>query len=246
MEAPEFDPRPVRWGPENTARFWDYYEGKRAIEHLYFAKQVGEHVALLAERSAGLRAAKRILDVSCGRGDLIEHLLKFVKNGQMIFATDMSAESVTTTNTRFDGVESFAGAQCITDLSDLPENYYDLILMTEVIEHLSPDETPSVLRKLATLAAPGGRVLITTPNDENLKTMDVMCPDCGCTFHRWQHQQSWTLERLRELVIAAQLTPCKSAKIRWGGTRIKRFLYPALSAVGVLEKTGIYCIAKNK
>ena len=164
----------------------------------------------------------------------------------MIFATDMSAESVTTTNTRFDGVESFAGAQCITDLSDLPENYYDLILMTEVIEHLSPDETPSVLRKLATLAAPGGRVLITTPNDENLKTMDVMCPDCGCTFHRWQHQQSWTLERLRELVIAAQLTPCKSAKIRWGGTRIKRFLYPALSAVGVLEKTGIYCIAKKK
>jgi hypothetical protein len=35
------------------------------------------------------------------------------------------------------------------------------------------------------------------PFNENLKASDVICPCCGTLFHRWGHQASFTLERMR-------------------------------------------------
>ena len=41
-----------------------------------------------------------------------------------------------------------------------------------------------------------GVLIITTPNNEDLKPSDVYCPACDHIFHRWQHMHSWNPESL--------------------------------------------------
>ena len=43
---------------------------------------------------------------------------------------------------------------------------------------------------------PGGVVVVTTPNDEDLTIETVYCPCCNHTFHRWQHVRSWSAQTL--------------------------------------------------
>lgn len=51
----------------------------------------------------------------------------------------------------------------------LPPNSFDLIISTEVVEHL---ENPrAVVREFARLLRPGGRVVLTTPNQESLRSL---------------------------------------------------------------------------
>ena len=42
-----------------------------------------------------------------------------------------------------------------------------------------------------------GYLLITTPNDENLKQEYVYCPNCDSVFHRWQHVRSFNKQRIK-------------------------------------------------
>jgi hypothetical protein len=46
----------------------------------------------------------------------------------------------------------------------------------------------------------GGFIVITTPNNENMEENKTMCPECGCVFHRWQHQRTFSAKSL-ELVL---------------------------------------------
>jgi len=44
-------------------------------------------------------------------------------------------------------------------------------------------------------------VMITTPNEENLEKGEVICPECGCTFHRMQHINTYSSEDLTNLMM---------------------------------------------
>ncbi|MDQ3979810.1 MAG: class I SAM-dependent methyltransferase, partial [Actinomycetota bacterium] len=43
---------------------------------------------------------------------------------------------------------------------------------------------------------PGGALIVTTPNDEQLAQAESICPDCGCIFHPVQHVRSWDKDSL--------------------------------------------------
>jgi len=49
------------------------------------------------------------------------------------------------------------------DLSSVKE-YFDVIFLFELIEHLSPEDGLAMLEKLRSLLSPGGKVIIGTPN----------------------------------------------------------------------------------
>jgi hypothetical protein len=42
--------------------------------------------------------------------------------------------------------------------------------------------------------------MVTVPHDENLAAGATYCPFCDSEFHHMQHQQSFTAERMRELL----------------------------------------------
>jgi len=73
-----------------------------------------------------------------------------------------------------------------------PDASFDVAFLVEVVEHLLDEQIEPTVREVERLLAPGGHVVVTAPNEEHLVFERVHCPDCGATFHRWQHQRSLT------------------------------------------------------
>jgi hypothetical protein len=43
---------------------------------------------------------------------------------------------------------------------------------------------------------PNGKLIITTPNNEDLDFSTNFCPDCGCIYHKYQHIRTWSSDSL--------------------------------------------------
>ena len=68
--------------------------------------------------------------------------------------------------------------------------------MIEVVEHLTDDVIESIFEQLKPLLKQNGRILLTTPNNEDLSKSTRYCPNCSTSFHEWQHIRSWSQDSL--------------------------------------------------
>jgi 2-polyprenyl-3-methyl-5-hydroxy-6-metoxy-1,4-benzoquinol methylase len=115
----------------------------------------GTSHALLVEMAG---ANKRILDVGCDTGYLGEALAAF---GNHIAGFEMNAVAAELASSRLDRVE--VGDVESTNLVELfGRSSFDLVIFGDVLEHLR--DPLSALRQARPLLAPGGSVLISTPN----------------------------------------------------------------------------------
>ena len=113
-----------------------------------------------------LRAGSRLLEIGCGAGNL---LLQATVAGSYPVALDLSMQALTFVHSRLEEAQSgpdapsdFTCTQAIGESLPFPENTFDCILLSEVIEHL---EAPEIsIREAMRVLCPGGRLLITTPN----------------------------------------------------------------------------------
>lgn len=142
--------------------------------------------ALLAR--AGVRAPLRVLDAGCGTG---RNLLEFGVLGS-IQGAEISSDAI-----------KFCAARGIHDVTQAPiermpfeDGSFDLILATDVIEHLADDRV--ALTELHRVAAPGARLLVTVPAYRWL---------WGPHDEIYHHQRRYTLSRLRTAVVASGWTP---------------------------------------
>ncbi len=207
----------IQWTPEKVGRLWDYYSSQPAYDSQYFGAQMGPGVARFVLRSLDLPPTARLLDLSCGRGDLIAAFLPLLKPGQSIAGTDPSLPSVETCRQRFATVQPAVQVEQTEGFSTpLPAEQFDLVMATEVIEHLVADEITAMLAEVMRLLRPGGSLLITTPLNENLDAAKVLCPDCGCVFHRWQHQRSWSTAQLQQRLEQAGFQTTIAMPVDWG------------------------------
>lgn len=67
----------------------------------------------------------------------------------------------------------------------------DIVICTEVFEHLTEESLEAGLDQIRRVLKPGGRLIGTVPYRENLTKNEVFCPDCKKRFHRWGHLQSF-------------------------------------------------------
>jgi len=195
MPTVTFAPHQVEWTGDKIRRYWDYFAANPAYAGWYFSQQAGDAVIDLVGRTLTLRGG-RVLDFGCGPGFLTE---KLVARGIWTQATDTSPGSIASLCRRLDGHPAFGGAVVANGLpTPLGEAAYDVVFFLETIEHLLPPEVDPILDEVHRLVRPGGHVVITTNNDEDLATDTVLCPDCGAVFHRVQHLSSWTPASLSE------------------------------------------------
>jgi 2-polyprenyl-3-methyl-5-hydroxy-6-metoxy-1,4-benzoquinol methylase len=83
------------------------------------------------------------------------------------------------------------------------------VILLEVIEHLSNEHLDQAFAEIKRLLKPGGRLILSTPNREDLAGLARMCPDCGSVFHVWQHIRSWAPDQLTAYIEAFNLSEWK-------------------------------------
>jgi 2-polyprenyl-3-methyl-5-hydroxy-6-metoxy-1,4-benzoquinol methylase len=188
---PPFQPHDVVWTDEKVARLWDYYAKHRLDD--YFAKQAG--VALLHATRLPRGSALEVLDFGCGPGFMWDHML--AETQWNYTGLDFSRDSVEGLVRRAAGHARFRGAHWVDHLpSPLPADSFDAVLLLEVVEHLNDEHLSSTLREVVRVLKPGGALVVSTPNEEELSKARKFCPDCGATFHEWQHVRNWSAPRL--------------------------------------------------
>lgn len=149
----------------------DYYDGK--AEHLYSVEGRNWHlqsrmalnldtIDRFAPKPEGRRP--RVLDIGCGTGFLLNELAQRDYEG---IGIDLSPESVAIAQKRLEdlGVADRLQAR-VGSAYEPPEGPFDLITLTDVLEHL--EDPRACLRALRPQMAPGGLLVISTPNRHSL------------------------------------------------------------------------------
>lgn len=185
-------PHDVVWSPEQVSRFWDFCSVQNADS--YFAKMVGSSLIALVKSKIAIGTA---LDIGCGTGDLIGKLMAQEHDA---YGVDSSAASIDKVNSRFTGSPRFKGAAFNRGKIELPDEIADTAFLIEVVEHMDDTALNASLTEAWRVLKPGGHLVLTTPNNEDLDASKVMCPECGGVFHRIQHIRSWTANTLADHV----------------------------------------------
>lgn len=184
----DFVPHQVEWTREKSSRWWDQTSSRH--QDRYFSQHYGATIIALVQL-LGVRNLRRsqVLDFGCGSGYLLDAL---VARNIPCAGADFSEDSVAVVQKRLGDNPLFHGVQLVSRLpTDIPAASYDAVFLIEAIEHLLDDDLEATLSELNRILRPGGVLIVTTPNDEQLTQAESICPDCGCIFHPVQHVRSW-------------------------------------------------------
>lgn len=201
----------VVWTPEKVADTWDFFSHND--RDIYFSRHAGGQIVKRADQVLDLKR-RRVLDFGCGRGDLLECLFA---RGIAAKGLEFSEESVRTAVERVGDHPLFGGVASAP--GELPDAAFDAIFLVEVIEHLLDDQLDSTITEARRLLAPGGAIVVTCPNGEDLEAESVRCPDCGAVFHRWQHMRSLTPASISRLFEAHGFETRVASGAFWGLSR---------------------------
>ena len=193
----EYKVHNVEWNDKKVGQLWDFYNNYPAFEDLWFSKAVGRGIIKFASKFKTISGD--VLDYGMGKGHFATYLLenKMVN----VYGCDFSEETVLNNEQRFKNESYFKGCVLIKEFpSSFKENQFDYVFLIEAIEHLTDNYLHPTLIEIHRVLKPGGVVIITTPNNEDLNKQNVICPDCGCVFHRVQHVRSFTAASLKRLV----------------------------------------------
>lgn len=241
-----FKKHDVQWTDAKISRFWDHVSSNALLCSKYFGSRVGTHAVLTINRHIKFKNIHKILDMSCGAGDVIYACLPFLRRGQHIYGTDFSKENVTYTNNRLKHAAQFKKAYVLQGYpSRFSDGFFNLIILTEVVEHLDDAALEAMFNEAMRLLTPGGFLFVTTPNDEHLDENKVLCPDCGCFFHRWQHVRKWTHESLAQQLEQFSFMTITSRTIAWGPSRPKRVALKIAVMGGLIRPDGIYYVGRK-
>lgn len=149
---------------QSNAEWYDrnYYQGVRWSLAPW-------HRALLTDLALQGGAHKKLVELGCGQAQVP---CVMVRNGRLvaenIYGTDQSLEAIKLANQYVPG-----GNFSVQDLHALnyPDNFFDLCIMLETIEHLEQPEV--VLQKAFQTIKPGGLFYLSFPNYMHLPWLAV-------------------------------------------------------------------------
>ena len=208
---------------------WDYFQNNDAVGDTFInARPRYEYLA--QQIASGMRA----LNIGVGRGGL-EAIL--VEKGVVASCLDPSEHAIDSLRKQYAlGDRAQVG---FSQAMPFQDSQFDVVVMSEVLEHLADDVLTATLVEARRVLKPGGRFIGTVPADENLLENRVMCPHCGEPFHRWGHLQSFSEGRLGSL-LAQQFDSVALSRhffgdvrtLNWKG-RISRLVKQILVRLGV-------------
>jgi SAM-dependent methyltransferase len=176
-EDPVTPPSPLIWTPELVARFWDGMARAGLDDVMAFGRMARRCILWLVGRH--LVPGGRHLDYGSGGGEVAAHL---IEHGFPFAVFEPSGERQRRTAARLASLAGFLGGPGLED-----GGRFDAVTCFEVLEHVLDERFEAVCDQLAHYVRPGGKLILSTPNDEDLARDTVYCPTSDQTFHRWQH-----------------------------------------------------------
>ena len=185
--APEEGDFAYREHYQADAEVFDYFAGWEDPAAVHENRRL--HETILSHRPAKL---KRVLDVGCGAAWVAAH---FANRGVEVYSMDVSTINPQRAVERYPFPGHFG---VVADVFHLPfqEGAFDLIIASEIIEHVPNPET--FLAQLLPALAPGGKLVVTTPHDE--KRAYSLCVHCNRPTPHHGHLHSFTAESIRSLL----------------------------------------------
>jgi ubiquinone/menaquinone biosynthesis C-methylase UbiE len=129
---------------------------------------------------------RTIIDVGCGNGIITNELAK-TWDVTGLDSSEAALQQVTCQTIQ-------ASAMDIP----LPSGNFDLVLSSEMLEHLTDDELSEAVSELKRLSRK--YLMISVPNREHLEDSFSLCPTCSYVFNACHHVQSFSKKRLEELL----------------------------------------------
>ncbi|RDE05000.1 bifunctional 2-polyprenyl-6-hydroxyphenol methylase/3-demethylubiquinol 3-O-methyltransferase UbiG [Sphingomonas aracearum] len=167
------DPNEAAHFGRMAAEWWDP-KGSSAMLHRlnpprlrYLREQIDLHWGSDATGFTPL-AGKRALDVGCGAGLLCEPLARL---GAQVTGVDAAAENIAAA-TAHATLSGLSIAYRSGEASTLAGEQFDLVTSLEVIEHVV--DPAGFVRTLAGLLAPGGLMVLSTPNRTPLSRLAMI------------------------------------------------------------------------
>lgn len=174
----------------DQTKIWNYFQNDdEAGEAAFNARPRYEFLARQIATGA------QVLNIGAGRGGL-EAIL--VTKGVQVSTLDPSEATIDRLRKELAmGERAKVGYSQSMPFAD---HQFDVVVMSEVLEHLSDEVLGATFREVHRVLKNGGRFIGTVPAEENLLEHRVVCPHCGTQFHRWGHVQSFSEDRLRALL----------------------------------------------
>lgn len=174
----------------DQSKIWDYFQNDDGAGDVFInARPRYEYLA--QQISSGMHA----LNIGVGRGGLEAILLK---KRVVVSCLDPSENAINSLRKQYAlGDRAQVG---FSQAMPFRDSQFDVVVMSEVLEHLTDDVLNATLVEARRVLKPGGHLVGTVPADENLLENRVLCPHCGEPFHRWGHLQSLSKGRLSELL----------------------------------------------
>lgn len=153
-------PPSVEPGHYDEAYFLSACEGHREFvtsEGRYLSRRLEQAVAA-AEIAPGMR----VLDVGCGRGEILVHCMRLGADAYGVDYAPVAAQMAAGLLSR-DGIARVG----LADAKRLPfvSGYFDRVLMFDLVEHLHPWELRQSLAEVRRVLRPEGRLVVhTAPN----------------------------------------------------------------------------------
>lgn len=168
----------------NQNDFWEKHWGN--IEEV----RVKEITKMIPSR------AKSLLDVGCGSGALINSL-----NLKRVVGVDIAEQAL----------KYVKKEKALASAESLPfrEKTFDIVTCSEVLEHLEDSVFLKAVKEIERVAK--DYILITVPNQENLKRSSVFCPSCKRMFHPYFHVRSFDKKKLANVFNKFKLLEIKES-----------------------------------
>ena len=161
-------------GKNDPAKFDDYAANYHTL--------VADNIALTGERPEyfanykveclqrlGVERQAPLLDFGCDIGSLTSVL---ISTFETVHGFDPSAKSVEVAQSRLPSVPMHS------DLTKVPDAYFQTAVLSGVLHHISPSERDQVLQSVFQKLAPGGRIVVFEHNPRNPLTRKAVetCP----------------------------------------------------------------------
>ncbi len=175
---------------DKTHEVWHHFQERKIV---FVVARPRLDFILRRAKAIAPRGAK-LLNIGLGEGYLETGALAA---GFRVNAVDPDAEALEKLHRSHPGINIFPG---VIDLLPFPDGSMDVVIATEVLEHLGSETRRAGLVEIRRVLRRGGYFVGTVPFDENLRGAETMCPRCSHVFHRWGHQERFDIEAARSML----------------------------------------------